>query len=115
MEPDSVRRTFWRSPGRPHVAPCSVRPSFPCPRQAAVADAPAQVLDPAVGAGALLIEVMLRLRAESPGANVEERVFGIDIDAAVVSLAAASLSFLAGTWRAGTPPSLHTNLVVADT
>ncbi|HEU4705564.1 MAG TPA: N-6 DNA methylase [Solirubrobacterales bacterium] len=71
-------------------------------------------LDPAVGAGALLVECFLKLRSKSGSQRALESLFGVDRDPAFVELTALTLAFIAGQWRDERPALLGTQLVVGD-
>jgi Alw26I/Eco31I/Esp3I family type II restriction m6 adenine DNA methyltransferase len=72
------------------------------------------VLDPAVGAGALLIEAFLKLQRKLGAADALGCLYGVDIDPALVELTAITLAFLAEQWRDGRPGLLGSQLVVGD-
>jgi Alw26I/Eco31I/Esp3I family type II restriction m6 adenine DNA methyltransferase len=71
-------------------------------------------LDPAVGAGALLVECFLKLRSRAGSQQALESLFGVDRDPAFVELTALTLAFIAGEWRDERPALLGTQLVVGD-
>jgi Alw26I/Eco31I/Esp3I family type II restriction m6 adenine DNA methyltransferase len=71
-------------------------------------------LDPAVGAGALLVESFLRLRSKVGPERALDSLFGVDRDAALVELTALTLSFLAERWKDERPALLGTQLIVGD-
>jgi Alw26I/Eco31I/Esp3I family type II restriction m6 adenine DNA methyltransferase len=87
-----------------HIASASTRLAGP----------PSSVLDPAVGAGALLIEAFLKLRPKLGPIEALRRLHGIDVDPALVELTAITLTFLAGQWRDERPRILGSQLVAAD-
>jgi Alw26I/Eco31I/Esp3I family type II restriction m6 adenine DNA methyltransferase len=72
------------------------------------------VLDPAVGAGNLLIEAALILREAQAPRSVLESLHGVDKDPALVELSAVLLTTLTVGWKGGKPPTLGTHLVSAD-
>jgi Alw26I/Eco31I/Esp3I family type II restriction m6 adenine DNA methyltransferase len=75
---------------------------------------PPSVLDPAVGAGALLIESFDELRRKFGPQQALAALHGVDKDPALVELAAFTLSFLAGSWSDGPPTLLGTQLIAGD-
>jgi Alw26I/Eco31I/Esp3I family type II restriction m6 adenine DNA methyltransferase len=77
-------------------------------------EAPPLTLDPAVGAGALLVEVFLRTRGELGSEQALGSLHGVDRDPALVELTALTLSFLAGAWKDERPSLLGTQLIVGD-
>ena len=72
------------------------------------------VLDPAVGAGALLIEAFLLLEPELGRERALRALHGVDVDPALAALAAVVLTFLAGNWTDGAPPILGSQIVTGD-
>lgn len=97
---------------------CFFTPPFVASRMAAAAlrapEAPPLTLDPAVGAGALLIEVFSRLSEQFGSERALESIYGVDRDPALVELAALALSFLAGAWEDERPSLLDTQLIAGD-
>jgi Alw26I/Eco31I/Esp3I family type II restriction m6 adenine DNA methyltransferase len=71
-------------------------------------------LDPAVGAGALLVECFLRLQPKTGSEQALSSLFGVDRDPAFVELTALTLSFLAGRWKDERPALLGKQFVVGD-
>ncbi|MDP9384165.1 MAG: N-6 DNA methylase [Actinomycetota bacterium] len=76
---------------------CFFTPEFVARHLAAVAinEQTATVLDPAVGAGAFLVEAYLRF-AELGVDDAAERLYGVDLDGSLCDLSAAVVAFLAG-------------------
>jgi Alw26I/Eco31I/Esp3I family type II restriction m6 adenine DNA methyltransferase len=87
-----------------HIASAAVRKK----------DASPLTLDPAVGAGALLVECFLKLRSKFDSQQALESLFGVDRDPAFVELTGLALSFIAGKWKDERPALLGTQLVVGD-
>jgi Alw26I/Eco31I/Esp3I family type II restriction m6 adenine DNA methyltransferase len=75
---------------------------------------PPTVLDPAVGAGALLVEVFDELDRTFGSEQALRSLHGVDRDPALVELTALTLSFLAGTWGDERPDLLRTQFVTGD-
>jgi Alw26I/Eco31I/Esp3I family type II restriction m6 adenine DNA methyltransferase len=75
---------------------------------------PPLTLDPAVGAGALLIEVFLKLRGKFGSERALGSLYGVDRDPALVELTALTLAFLAGAWEDGRPSLLDAQLIAGD-
>jgi Alw26I/Eco31I/Esp3I family type II restriction m6 adenine DNA methyltransferase len=72
------------------------------------------VLDPAVGAGALLIEAFLALEGERGPEEALGALYGVDVDPALVAVSSMALAFLSGQWSDGRPATLGSRFVVAD-
>jgi Alw26I/Eco31I/Esp3I family type II restriction m6 adenine DNA methyltransferase len=126
---ESATSCFWifDDSGLPHRAwhpwiakqqGCFFTPRFVARHMASAAlrarQAPALTLDPAVGAGALLIEVFLKLRGKFGPERALGSLYGVDQDPALVELAALTLSFLAGAWKDGRPALLGSQLIAGD-
>lgn len=87
-----------------HIARAAVRGSQRAPA----------VLDPAVGAGALLVEAFEELKRSFGPEQALASLYGVDRDPALVELTALTLSFLADAWVDGPPALLGSQLIVGD-
>ena len=108
-------RRLW-DPWRAKQQGCFFTPQFVARYMAARAienDCDA-VLDPAVGSGALLLELFLLLERQHGVAGALERVYGVDSAPDLVELAAASLAFIAGHWEGERPWLLDRHLIAGD-
>jgi Alw26I/Eco31I/Esp3I family type II restriction m6 adenine DNA methyltransferase len=75
---------------------------------------PGPLFDPAVGAGALLIEAFLLLEPQIGRDKALRALHGVDVDPALVELAAVALTFLAGKWADSAPLILGSQIVTGD-
>ncbi len=72
------------------------------------------ILDPAVGAGALLIEAFLELEPELGPDEALRRVHGVDINPGLAELTSLVLGFLSQQWTDGRPTILGSQIITGD-
>jgi Alw26I/Eco31I/Esp3I family type II restriction m6 adenine DNA methyltransferase len=75
---------------------------------------PSSVLDPALGAGALLIEAFLILEPKLGSDEALRRLHGVEVDAGLAELAALVMSFLGHRWTERRPEILGSQIVHGD-
>lgn len=112
---ESAPRRLW-DPWRAKQQGCFFTPRFVAEYLAARAleSNDDSVLDPAVGAGALLLEAFLVLRDRYGADEAHGRLYGVDASPDLVALSAISLAFAAGEWRDDLPESVGRQFVCGD-